>query len=232
MCFDRRAAGSADTRCTAAVAITDSVTLTFTKTADVDHTTAGSRVRYAVTVTNAGAVAVPDAEFTDALAGVLDDAVYNDDATASAGAVALSGSDLLWEGPVEPGGTVTVAYSVTVRAPPAGDQLLTGGVTSSTLPSSNNCVAGSQDTRCAATVPVAALLVRQAYDRTSATPGTLVRLTATFTNTGRYAYQGISVSSPTRDTLDDAVPLNQSASSGSLVLTPEAITWTGDIPTE
>ena len=46
-------AGSSDSRCISSVAVTNAVTLTFTKTADVLYTVAGGTVNYTVTVQNA-----------------------------------------------------------------------------------------------------------------------------------------------------------------------------------
>ena len=46
----------------------------------------GRSVTYTVTVTNSGQTPYTGAAFTDPLAGVLDDAAYNDDAAATAAA--------------------------------------------------------------------------------------------------------------------------------------------------
>ena len=72
--------GSVDTRCTATVTVSG---LTIAKSADVATTTPGSVVRYTVLVTNSGQTPFVGATFTDNLAGVLDDAAYNADATAT-----------------------------------------------------------------------------------------------------------------------------------------------------
>jgi len=222
--------GSDDTRCTATVAITEAVSATFTKTADREATVAGDVVTYTVTVTNSSASALA-AEFTDPLAGILDDATYNNDATPSSGTVGYAAPNLTWSGTVATGATVTVTYTVTVGTVVTGDQRLVGTVTSTTPSESNNCAADSADPRCTNTVPVAALSLEQHYTETSTTPGSLVHLTARFTNTGQLPYTGITVSSPSTDTLDDAIPTgDQVASSGDLVLDAAAITWTGDIP--
>jgi large repetitive protein len=224
-------AGAADTRCTATVAVTEAVSLTFTKTADVAATAAGAQVHYTVTVVNSSGSAVDPANFTDPLAGILDDASYDGNAAATDGTVAFTEPDLTWTGAVPAGGTVTVTYSVTVHGTPTGDQILTGTVSSTSLPASDNCLAASTDPRCASTVPVAALLIQQGYAQTATTPGATVHLSATFTNTGQLPYYGISVSSPTADTVDDAIPAgDQIATSGTLSLTATDIIWTGNIP--
>ncbi|MEV8638150.1 hypothetical protein AB0395_41505 [Streptosporangium sp. NPDC051023] len=203
--------------------------LTIAKTSDVSTTVPGATVHYSLTLTNSGQTPYTGATVTDQLAGVLDDAVYNGDATASAGTVALGGTDLTWTGNLAPGASATIAYSVTVRDPDPGDALLGGSVVSAAKGA--NCPAGSTDARCSATVPVARLVVSQSYVGSTATPGTVVRLNATFTNTGQVPYNGISIFSPATDTLDDAIPKgDQVASSGTLVLDASKITWTGNIP--
>lgn len=222
--------GSGDSRCTAEVAITNAVAMTFTRTADVMATKAGAVVGYTVTAVNSSDQAV-EADFTDPMGGILDDATLTTGAVASAGTVVFTDPDLTWSGTVPAGGTVTVTYSVTVHTVVTGDQVLEGTLTSASPDASNNCLEGSLDPRCASTVPVAALLIRQSYTETSATPGSLLHLTATFTNTGKMPYTGITIASPSADVVDDAVPTgDQTASSGDLVLSASAITWTGSIP--
>lgn len=228
------APGSTDTRCTAAVAITDAVSLTFTKTSDVAATTAGATVVYAVTVVNSSSSPVLAANFTDPLSDIVDDATYNNDAVATSGDVEYSdesGPRLTWTGTIEASSTVTVSYSVTVHPTTSGEQILAGTVSSTSLPASNNCIDDSTDPRCANTVPIAALLIQQSYTDSSTTPGSVLRLSATFTNTGAMPYEGISISSPSANTVDDATPVgDETATSGTLVLSATAITWTGNIP--
>ena len=227
------ASGAGDIRCTATVSVTNAVTLTFTKTAGVASTLAGGVVAYTVTVTNSSASPVTAVDFTDPLAGILDDATYNGDASASDGATSYTSPNLTWSGTVPALSTVTVTYTVTVHATVTGDQILTGTVASSALPTSDNCVAESTDPRCTSTVPIAALLIEQHYTETSTTPGSVVHLSATFTNTGKYPYTGITIASPGTDTVDDANPNgDEAASTGTLVLSPTAITWSGNIPVD
>jgi uncharacterized repeat protein (TIGR01451 family) len=223
--------GAGDARCTATVAITDSTTLTFTTRSDVAVTKAGAVVTYTLTVHNAAALLSQVAVFTDSLTGILDDASYNNDAAASSGLVTYLSPNIAWTGTVLAGATVTVTYSVTVSSSPAGDKILAERISSTSLASSNNCVAASTDPRCSTRVPIAALLLEQHYTETSTTPGSIVHLTASFTNTGTYDYTGITVASLGTNTLDDAVPNgDQVASSGTLVLNASGITWTGNIP--
>ncbi|WP_219950013.1 DUF11 domain-containing protein [Salinibacterium sp. M195] len=86
----------------------------------------GDVVSYTVTATNTGGSAYTSAEpatVTDDLSGVLDDATFNNDASANA----LSGPTftspiLSWSGPLAAGASVTLKYSVTVSL--AGDAVL------------------------------------------------------------------------------------------------------------
>ena len=57
------------------------------------HHGPGGTVGYTITVTNSGQTPYTGATFTDPLAGVLDDAVYNGDATATTGTVGFAGTD-------------------------------------------------------------------------------------------------------------------------------------------
>ncbi len=110
------------------VAVTPMAGYTVQKDADVEDIGLGGVVTYSVTVTNVGSVAYTvarPATFEDDMTGVLDDATYNDDATEGA---TVSGAGVRWAGPLDIGETVTVTYSVTVDAPPAGDLSLRNAV--------------------------------------------------------------------------------------------------------
>ncbi len=103
----------------------------YAKTADPVSGTAvrtGDTVTYTVTITQRGEGVVTDAIVTDDLSGVLDDATWNGDAVATAGAVARVGDVLTWTGALGIGQRVTVTYSVTVAA--AGPAQLRNVVTS------------------------------------------------------------------------------------------------------
>jgi len=222
------AAGASDARCTATVNILVPG-LTLTKTANKVTTVPGATIGYTVTATNSGATVLSAATFSDSLTGVLDDAAYNADAAATSGTPSLVGSTLRWTGALAVGATATSTYSVTVHAADGGDNLVTNTVTSTT--SGTNCTVGNVDPRCVVTVPVARLIITQGYASPSTTPGSVLRLNASFTNTGKVAYTGITISSPSAGTTDDAIPTgDQTASSGTLVLSSSAITWTGNIP--
>ena len=104
-------------------------------------TTPGARVQYTVTVTNSGQTPYAGAAFTDPLGGVLDDAAYNGDAAATAGAVTFTSPNLSWTGNLAVGAAATVTFSVTVSNPDTGDKILASTITSATAGST--CPAGN-----------------------------------------------------------------------------------------
>ena len=151
-------AGSTDARCTATVSVLVPG-LQITASAGSSTTAPGSVVHYTVTVTNSGQTPYTGAGFTDPLAGVLDDAAYNNDATAAvtagtgtAGTVSYASPDLAWTGDLTVGQTVTITYTVTVHNPDTGGKLMVNFVTS-TDPGSS-CPSDSPSPGCTVTVPV------------------------------------------------------------------------------
>ena len=160
---------------------------------------------------------------------MLDDAAYNGDAAATAGAVSFTSPNLSWTGNLAVGAAATITFSVTVSNPDTGDKILASTITSATTGS--NCAAGSGAAACTATVNVAVLTIVNSSNVTTTTPGSVVRFTATFTNAGQVPYTGITVASNITDVVDDATPDgDQTATSGTLSLTATGISWTGSIP--
>lgn len=93
------------------------------KTSDATEATRiGDTVTYTVTVSNTGTSPFTDdapAIVTDDLSGLLDDATYNGDVTASSGEAAVDGNLLTWRGAIAPGDKITISYSVKITG--AGD---------------------------------------------------------------------------------------------------------------
>ena len=106
--------------CTATVTVLVPA-LTITKTANVSTTTPGATVDYTITVADTGQTPYTGAVVTDDLTGVLDDAAYNDDATATTGTPSYASPILTWTGSLNPGDTATITYSVTVNNPDTGN---------------------------------------------------------------------------------------------------------------
>ena len=186
-------------------------------------------VHYTVTVTNSGQTPYTGATFTDPLSGVLDDATYNSDASATAGTVSFTSPNLTWTGNLAAGASATITFSVTVNNPDTGNQ----------HPDQHDHLDDlRQQLRGRQRRPA---LYRDGADRVLAitntanvpctTPGSVVRFTATFTNAGQVAYTGITININAADVFDDATSDgDQTATSGTLTITGTALTWTGSIP--
>lgn len=146
--------------------------LTITSTANPDTTTPGGTVSFTITIGNTGQTPYTGASVTDlldgVLDGVLDDAAYDNDASATAGSVSFTSPNLTWTGNLAPGSTVTVTFSATVHNPDTGDNVLTSAVTSAAAGS--NCPDGSTDPRCAIAVDVSALTIMNTASVNTTTP--------------------------------------------------------------
>lgn len=181
--------------------------LTITKVADVSTTTPGGVVGYTITVTNTRQTAYTAATVTDPLVGVLSDATYDGDATATAGGPVTSAAGVLtWTGDLAVGpASVVISFSVTVNSPDLGDKTLTNTVISDELGST--CPTGGAVAACTSsvTVLIPALTVTVAADASSTTPGSIVGYTVTATNPGQTAYCGATVSAALAGAVDDAV---------------------------
>ncbi len=221
--------GSTDPACSNTVPVVNAATLTFTNAADVSSVTAGGVVHYTITAANSGLIPFPGAAVTESLAGITDDATYNNDITATAGTATVSGGTLSWTGNVPATGTVTITFSVTVKNPDTGNGILAATLSSASI--GNNCTSGSTDPRCATGVTVSSLLITNTANVVSTTPGSVVRFTATFTNTGQTSYDGITIATNASNVFDDATPNgDQTATSGTLTVSGTGVTWIGDLP--
>ena len=207
--------------------------LTITKTASTATATPGQQVTYTITVTGSGQTTYTGASLTDNLAGVIDDAAYNDDATAtsgdlSSGTLSYASPVLTWTGDLTVGQTVTITYTATVNNPDTGSHVLANTVTSAT--SGSNCASGSTDPRCTTTVNVTALTITNTADVSSTTPGSAVAYTITITDSGSLPYEGATVTDPLTGALDDAT-YNAAATptTGTVTYTRRDLTWTGDL---
>ncbi|MYW67944.1 DUF11 domain-containing protein [Streptomyces sp. SID8379] len=122
--------------------------LEVSKTASPKTVRPGDKVTYTVTAKNIGGVDYPGAKFADDLSDLLDDATYNNDASANIGTVTYDRPRLSWTGSVPEGRTATITYSVTVHDPVDGDGRLTNNVIADTP--RTNCDDGSTDPSCGA----------------------------------------------------------------------------------
>ncbi|MGW7531392.1 DUF7927 domain-containing protein [Amycolatopsis sp. NPDC054798] len=198
------------------------------KTADKTDVQPGERVGYTVTVRNIGEAAYPGASFTDDLSGVLDDATWNNDATATSGTTSFDAPRLHWTGDVAAGATVTVRYSVTVGTPPAGDKHLRNLVTG---PDGSTCPPGNTDPDCTTDTGIGALELSKTASPAAAQPGDKVTYTVTARNPGSATYRGARFTDDLSRVLDDATYNNDAtATTGTLDYTEPTLTWTADLP--
>ena len=196
--------------------------LSIVKTANASFAVPGQSVGYTVTVTNTGQTAYSGAVVADSFAEMADDAVYNGNASATAGSLSFSSPVLTWTGDLAPGAAAVITYTVTVNNPDTGDKLVINSVSSAATGSS--CPPGSVAAACRVTVPVLtpALTITKTAATTSgsnavAVPGGVVTYTVTVTNTGQVPYTGAAFTDPLGGVLDDATYNNNaSATAGSV----------------
>ncbi|WP_433891190.1 DUF7507 domain-containing protein [Streptomyces sp. CA-111067] len=194
--------------------------------ADGGSAAPGSTVAYTLTLNNPGSVPAP-ASIDDDLTKVLDDADYNGDAASSSGAApAYTSPHLTWSGTLAPGQTVTITYSVTVKDPDPGDEVMTNVVTGG---DDSNCVDGTE-AGCSDTVYVPHLTMKKSSDVSTALPGQQVNYTVTITNDGKGTYPDASFTDDLSKVLDDAAfGDDASASSGTVSYTEPVLSWSGDV---
>lgn len=204
----------------------------FSKMADPVHNSdvqAGDTVTYTVTVSQVGPAGVA-ASVTDDLSDVLDDATYNDDVAATAGAAAVDGSTLTWAGDLAPGDEVTVTYSVTVTG--AGNTTLANVVTSPS--EAGSCVTAADGTEDCRTVhKTGGYVYAKSADPASGTEvhtGDTITYTLTVTQRGQGAVADAVVTDDLSGVLtaaswnDDAT-----ATTGNVTRDGDTLTWRGDL---
>jgi len=140
--------------------------LTIVKTADLSQVVAGGTVHYTVAATNTGESDYAAATLSDLLA----EATYNNDATATTGAVGYSSGTLTWTGALPRGAAVLLTYSVAVATNAPDGGVLTNLVVSTSVGST--CAADSVDAGCTTSTAIAARTI------------TLTDLTSSFTLAG------------------------------------------------
>lgn len=202
--------------------------LQFDKHASTDRAAVGDRVAYTVTGHNAGNAQIVNGFLTDSLNQVLDDADVVVEPRATTGELTYDEPVLSWHGDLDPDETVTITYTVRIKA--GGDGRLVNSVLSITPAS----VCMEPDGSCDTTVLVAAagegrLRLAKRADVRYTRPGRVVRYTVTATNTGTARLSGASFTDDLRDELDDARLLSRRADRGTLSYRKPVLTWRGDL---
>ena len=204
--------------------------LTIVKTADTSAAVPGQAVGYTVTITDSGQTPYTGAVVTDSLAGLANDAVYDGDATATAGSLSYAAPVLTWTGSLAPGGSATITYSVTVNSPDTGGKLLINTVASSAVGSS--CPPGTTSSPCQVMIPVLTpgLTIVKTASAATAVPGQTVTYTVTVTDSGQTPYAGAALTDSLAGVLGDAAyDGDAAATAGSVSYAAPNLTWAGSL---
>lgn len=215
-------------RCAAATVLLPK--LSVTKTADrTELPRKGDKVTYTVTVTNSGPgiyTAAKPATATDDLSDVLDAATFDNNASASVGAVSLASSTLLWSGALASGQSATITYSVTYNA--GGNQSLVNSVCVPVV----ERVQGGQG-GCASVTVLGANLGTEKTVTSSDTPakaGSVLTYILRFTNTGK-SPASVNHEDILTGVVDDAVVAAPNPTAGlTAVRVGDRLKITGSIP--
>lgn len=201
---------------------------------------AGDTVNYQFVITNQGAAAAATVPVADDLTEVLDDATYNNDASATSGTLSYNPltKRLSWDGSLAASGnagdSVTVTYSVTVNAATAlGDAMLNNAVISPDCPNppifdTND---PSYDANCVTSTPVSAWMARKTVNPAgSIQPGQTAMYTITVQNTGAVDLTGLSLDDDMTGVLDDAAYNNDATTTvGAAAFASPMLSWAGDL---
>jgi len=207
---------------------------TYSKTSDPAPGTdvrPGQTVTYTIRIAQIGAAPRAGVTVTDDLSGVLDDAGWVGDQTASSGAVSRSGSTLTWTGDLAVGQTVTVTYSVVVARGGTGDWTLTNTATSS----DGTCVpAPDGNPGCGTEHRVGGFTFAKTSNPASLSTvavGDTISYTVTATQFGTAPVPGATLVDDLSGVLDDAAFVAGSAAAtvGTVTQSGSTLTWVGDL---
>ncbi|MFE7414818.1 DUF7927 domain-containing protein, partial [Streptomyces laurentii] len=206
------------------------------KTATPQNASVGDTVKYTVTVRNTGEVPYTEMTVDDDLSEVLAHATYNNDATATSGAVTVTGNTLHWVGPLPVGGTVTITYSVTITSALPDNPKVANHVSS--VDPGGNCPPGSTDPACTVELtpgeeppdnPTHSISKTASTQNVSV--GDTVTYTVTVRNTGDVPYPQMTLDDDLSEILQHArYNDDATASSGTVTVNGDTLHWTGPLP--
>ena len=98
--------------------------LSITQAANTTAAVPGQVIAYTLTITNTGQTTYTGATVTDSFAQMFDDATYDGNATATAGALSYASPVLTWTGTLAPGASAVITYTITANNPDTGDKLV------------------------------------------------------------------------------------------------------------
>ncbi|WP_461163550.1 DUF7927 domain-containing protein [Arthrobacter sp. R4-81] len=190
-------------------------------------TTPGQKITYTITVAQTGPGALTGVSISDDLSAVLDDATFNNDATASAGTVNVTSPTLAWTGDLPVGAVVTITYSVTIAPQGTGDGTVTNTITADTP--------GGTTRNRSTTHFVSDLTVTKSVDPSSGTAvsaGNTLTYTLAFKNTGTGPF-AVDYTDLIAGVLDDAdvttAPVSSDPALAASAITNGAFTITGEL---
>lgn len=215
--------------------------LRVTKTANSSvNSRPGDVVTYTVTATNTGTTpfnAAYPAVVSDDLTAVLDDATYNNNASATpVGTVSYTAPRVKWSGALAVGATMTMTYSVTIGS--AGDGRVRNvafagsGATPACAPPNGSGQDPATGVPCAEhSFNLPRLLIDKSVSSVDlpAVGGTL-QYTLTLTNLGSGDFtlaKPATMSDNLSDILDDGVLTASNASTGQLTIVGTNMSWSG-----
>lgn len=202
----------------------------------------GSVLTYTVTGVNTGETALDPVTIADDLSGVLAHAEYNDDATATIGGTAttaptVAADRLSWTGALQVGDSVTITYSVTVRAE-AGGAVIENSASGSATPPGGVPPIETPPATTENPVNKPGFELRKFADPASGTrvdPGSVVTYTVTGVNTGETALTPVRILDDLSGVLahaaynGDATATLSDGTAPEPVVAGDELTWAGDL---
>lgn len=149
-----------------------------------------AKVTYTVEIANTGPDSETNVVLEDALAGVLDDATYNNNVSSSVGTCVFNNLTINCSlGTLSAGAVVTATYSVTVNDPPSGDSALINTATAS----SDGGTPVSAEVRVPISVSPQFTFQKSAAPQEITAAGQIITYSFAVTNSGNVTLNNITV---------------------------------------